>query len=127
MFIISRWAPEVPISFGIIFAAATLLEPFVLIAGMVDNEVKNKLHSPFMACLYQLFDILNCSVRRENILIVRDVVAHVVHGRVVHWRQPDDIDSQRVEVGDFCDNTGNITPAVTVRIIEGSWVYLEIC
>lgn len=125
MFIILRRTPEVPISFGVVFAAATLLKPFVLIAGMVDHEVKNKLHSPFMACLYQLFNILNCSVRRENSLIVRDVVAHVVHGRVVHWRQPDDIDSQRVEVGDFRDNTGDITPAVAIRIIEGSWVYLK--
>jgi hypothetical protein len=71
-----------------------------------------------MTGVNELLYILHSAISRENLLIVGDVISHVVHGRVVVRREPHDIDAQRMEIRDLLDDAGNITPAVTIRILE---------
>lgn len=48
-----------------------------------------------------------------------------MHWRVKHRGQPDDIDSEGMQVRDFSNYARNIAPAIAVGVVERGRIYLE--
>lgn len=86
LFIIPRRAPEVPISLVAIFAAATLLKPFMLIASVVDDQVQDQFHAPLMTGVYKSLNVFDSTISWQYIFIIGHIIAHVMHRRIIHGR-----------------------------------------
>lgn len=85
--------PDIPIAVLIILGASRLLEPLVLVAGVVDHQVHQQLHSPVMAALDQPLDINDRAVLVRDTVVVGNVVAHVDLRRLVGRTEPDNVHS----------------------------------
>ena len=53
------------------------------------------------------------------VLIVADVVAVVCQGRGVGGRDPDHVDAEVVQVGEFVDDAADVADSVAVAVAEG--------
>lgn len=91
-----------------------------LVRAVVDHEIHDELHAPLMTGILDLLPVVQGTVTRVDILVVRDVVAHVGLRRLVHWREPDDIDAELVQVGDLGQDTLERPVAVRGVVREGS-------
>lgn len=69
--------PDVPVSFWIVLRGARLLEPLVLVASVVDDEITPDSHPSIVTALDQGVHVFHSSVGRMNGFVVADVVAHV--------------------------------------------------
>lgn len=76
----TRRSPDVPVSFLIVLAASALLEPSMLVAGVIHNEIQNQFHPALVTSMDQLLDIFHGAIGGQHFFIVRDVIAHVMHG-----------------------------------------------
>lgn len=47
----TKRSPDVPVSFLIVLAASALLEPSMLVAGVVHNEIQNQFHSALVTSM----------------------------------------------------------------------------
>jgi hypothetical protein len=99
----------------------------MLVACVIDHQVKNKLHVVLMTGCNQVFHVFNCSVRPVHRFIVRDIITHVDLRRLEHRRQPYHVYSQRRNVFDLLQYTRYVTPAVAVAVFEASRIYLVEC
>lgn len=91
-----------------------------LVAAVVDDEVHDQLHASLVAGIFDLLPVVKCAVSGVNILIVRDVVAHVGLGGLVHRREPDDVDAKLMEVGDLGQDSLERPMAVRGMVSERS-------
>lgn len=80
LIIVFRRSPDIPIAVLVILGAARLLEPLVLVAGVVDDQIHQKFHTTLVAPGDQLFNIFNGTILIGNAVVVRDVIAHVYLG-----------------------------------------------
>jgi hypothetical protein len=69
-----------------------------LVTAVVDDEIHDQLHAPLVTCILDLFPVLQSTISRVDLLIVGDIVTHVGLRRLVHWREPYDIDTELVQV-----------------------------
>lgn len=67
--------PDIPVSEGVVLGLSGLLEPFVLVARMVDNEVEHHLHPTLMELICECIHIRDMTISRVNFIIVADVVS----------------------------------------------------
>jgi len=96
----------------------------MFVGSMVYHEIENQSHTAGMAGFDQVLDIGDGSVGCVDGFVVRDVVAHVVLGTVVHWGEPYNVNSETVDVVDFGDDAGDVAESVTVGVVVGSGVDL---
>lgn len=68
-------APDVPVTVRVVPGAAGLLKPFVLITGVVDNEVENELHSALVELIHEEVDFLDAAIARVYDAVVADIIA----------------------------------------------------
>ena len=71
--------PDIVIRIGL-NAAAALLEPLVLIAGVIHHQVHDDLHSPAVGSLQNCLEGLHAAELRIDIHIVGDIIAAVCAG-----------------------------------------------
>jgi hypothetical protein len=116
--------PYIPVTELIVFGAPGVLEPFVLIASVIDNQVHQKLHITFMAALYQSLHVLDCAILVCTRLVIRDVIAHIDLRRLVGWTEPDNIYSKLLNVIELGDDSRYVSNAIVVRIFKRSRINL---
>lgn len=75
--------PHVPVALGVVLGGAALLEPLVLVAGVVDDEVEQHAQAARVAGFDDALHVPDRAVGRVHLLVVGDVVAHVVLRAVV--------------------------------------------
>ncbi|KAF3803660.1 Alpha-glucosidase, partial [Colletotrichum gloeosporioides] len=68
-------APDVPVAVRVRLGGAGLLEPFVLVTGVVDDEVEDKLHAAGVQGILELVDVGNGAVGGVDFAIVANVIA----------------------------------------------------
>lgn len=110
--------PDIPVAILVVLGASRLLEPLMLIAGVVDHQIHQRLHPPFVAALDEALDVLDRAVLVRDAVVVRDVIAHVDLGRLVDRTQPDDVDTQLLDVVQLGDDAGKVADAVIVGVLE---------
>ena len=117
-------APDVPVGLRVDAVAPRLLEPRVLVGGVVDHEVHDQPHAALVDALDQLVDVGQRPEGRVDVLVVADVVAVVVLRRPVDRRQPDDVDAQVGDVVEVVDDAADVADAVAVGVGEAARVDL---
>ena len=71
----------------------SLLEPFVLVRAVVDDQIHNNMHVPLLCLGQQFVELLHGTKGRVNIVIVRNVVALIHKRRAVNGRNPNNVDA----------------------------------
>ena len=78
-------APDVPVTLGIGLGGAGLLEPGVLVGGVVEDDVHDDADVVFFGGLEELVEVAHGAVLGVDGLVVGDVVAEVDLGRGITW------------------------------------------
>ena len=119
-----RVAPDVVVAVGVVLGGACLLEPFVLIGGVVDDEVHHELDAVLVRGFEQLVEVFHGAELGHDGTVVGDVVAVVVVRGGVDGGEPQHLNAQVGEVRNLLGDTGQVADAVAVGIIEGAGVNL---
>lgn len=91
---------------------------------MVRHEVQHQLHPALMKRGAELIHVLDSSVGRMDVVIVRYVVAHVDLGGFENGIEPDDIHSQALDIVQFGNHSLEIAYSVPIGVLEGRRVDL---
>ena len=91
---------------------------------MVDDEVHHQLHVPRVQLRDQLVELLERAEQRVDVVVVGDVVAVVDHRRAVDRAQPDDVDTEQLEIVQVVQDPAEVADAVTVAVGEAARVHL---
>ena len=105
-----RVAPEVVV--------ARLGEPRVLVGGVVGHEVEQHAQPAVVRGRHQRVEVGERAEARVDRRVVGDVVAEVLHRRVVDRRQPDGVDAEPHEVVEPLRDPPQVADAVAVRVRE---------
>ena len=108
----SRWGES--------FAAARRLEPFMLVGGVIDDEIDDDANAALLAAMGELDEVAERAVARIDAVIVRDVVAIVLAGRGLKRHQPDRGDAEPVKIIEPAQQALEIADAVAVGVHIGA-------
>ena len=109
--------PDVVVGIGL-DAAAALLEPVMLVAGVVDHQIHDHLHAPPVGAVQHLPEGLHAAEFRGHIHIIGNIVAAVRPGGGIDGREPDAVHAQRFQIVQLFQNTPQIAHAVSVAVLE---------
>ena len=101
-------------------AAAGLLEPLVLVAGMVHHQIHNDLHTSLMGALQHLFEPLHAAELRRDIPVIGDIVPAVRARRGIQRRKPDAVHPQTFDVVQLFVHTLQVAHTVAVAVLEAA-------
>ena len=79
LFALFPFPPDVIIGVGF-YAAAALLEPFMLIAGVVDNKIHNNADVPLFCFCNEGIHILQRTIIGVDIAVIADIIAVILIG-----------------------------------------------
>ena len=113
-----RVAPDIEVPVGPVRVFAGLLEPFVLVRGVVERKVDNNAHIAFVRFRHQVLELLQSAEFRQNRAVVGDVVTAVFEGRIEERRNPQGVDAQPLQVVELGNQTGQITGTVSIAVNE---------
>ncbi len=117
-------APHVPVGLGVGAVLAGLLEPDVLVAGVVDDQVGDHPDAAPVSLVDELGDIGDLAVLRQHRPVVGDVVAAVAQWRLVEGEQPDAVHPQPAEVIELAHDPRYVPTAVVVAVEKASYQHL---
>ena len=120
---VARRPPPVPVPLGRV-RVARLLEPRVLVRGVVDHEVHHDLDVAVVGRGDHLVEVCERAEQPVDVLVVADVVAVVVHRGGVDRRQPQHVDAEPLQVVQARRYAGDVAHTVAVAVRERAWVDL---
>ncbi len=112
-------APDVEVAVGRVLALAGALEPRVLVAGVVDDEVGDDPHAAVLGGADDLDEVAEAAEPPVDAVEVDDVVAVVAVGRRVDGHQPQAGDAERRQVVEPLREALQVTGAVAVGVEVG--------
>ena len=98
--------------------ASRLLKPQVLITRVIHHQVHDHPNPPLMSLCHQVLQIIHNAVVWQNLSEIPDVIAAIQQRGIKHWRQPDAIHPQPLQVIQHFRQTLKIANAVTVGIFK---------
>ncbi len=101
-----------------------LLEPEVLVGGVVGHDVHHHLEAQAVRLGHHGVEVVEGAEPRVDIAVVVDVIAAVGQLRGVEGAQPDGVHAQVGEVGQPGGHTGEVTDAVAVGVGEAARIHL---
>ncbi len=112
--------PDVVVAVGAVGVVAGLLEPRVLVAGVVHDEVDDDAHAALVGGVDEFHEVGEVAELGEDGGVVGDVVAAVAQGRLEEGRQPQAVDAQPLQVVEFGGEAFEVADAVAVAVLEGA-------
>ncbi len=112
--------PHVVVAVGAVGVRAGRLEPGVLVAGVVHDEVDDHAHAALVRGVDELHEVGEVAEVGEHGGVVGDVVAAVAQRRPEEGRQPQAVDAQPLQVVQFGGQPLQVTDAVAVAVLEGA-------
>ena len=112
-------APDVVIGVGG-DAAAGLLEPLVLVTGVVHHQIHNDLHAPGVSALQHLLEPLHAAELRRNIPVIGDIIPAVRARRRIQRREPDAVHPKALDVVQLFVHALQVAHTVAVAILEAA-------
>ena len=114
-------APYVPVSLWVGTVLTGLLEPYVLVARVVDDQVRDHPDTVAVGLVDELGDIGDLAVLRQHCPVVGDVVAAVAQWRLVEGEQPDAVHTQPAEVVELAHDPRYVPSAIVVAVEKTSY------
>jgi hypothetical protein len=110
--------PHVPVGLGVGATRPALLEPRVLIAGVVHHHVGDDLDASAVGFLDEGGGVGQVAVLGQHAEEVGYVVAAVAQGRLVEGQEPEAVDAEPLEVVELGRDAGQVAGAVVVGVVE---------
>ena len=117
-------APEVEVTVGVVFGAAGFDKPFVLVGGMVGDEVDDEAHVPLLDAGEHGVEVGHRAEVGHYGAVVADVVAVVGVGGGEVGREPDDVDAKLLKVIEVLGDAFEVADTIAVGVLEGARVDL---
>jgi hypothetical protein len=111
-------APDVPVVVRRVGIGARLLEPRVLVGGVIRDEVDHDADATVARGPDELDELPGRAEPLVDAVVVGDVVAVVAVGRRLERHQPDTCDAQPRQVVDLPDQAVEVADAVAVGVAE---------
>src|SRR6266511_2675022 len=108
--------PDVPVAVLGRAGRARVMEPVVLVARVVGDDVEEDPNPPPPRLRNQLIEDVEVAELAMDVAVVGDVIAPVGVRRGHDRVQPDAVDAEPLEVVEPVDDAGEIADAVTVRV-----------
>ena len=102
------------------FDLQRVLEPGVLVRGVVDDEVDDDADAALLAAMGEFDEVAERAVARIDAVIVRDVVTVVLAGRGLERHQPDRGDAEPVQIIQPPQQALEVADAVAIGIHIGA-------
>ena len=115
--------PDVPAGIFVWLGLAALAEPFVFFTGVAGNQIQQNPDPQRVGAAAQLSHILVGAVAGRNLLIVPDVVARILEGRVKAGIDPQGVAAETLHVGQLFGDAGKVADAVSVGVPEALRIY----
>ena len=116
--------PDVVVAVGAVGVGAGLLEPRVLVAGVVHDEVDDDAHAALVGGVDELDEVGEVAELGQDGGVVGDVVAAVAQRGLEEGRQPQAVDAQPLQVVEFGGQALEVADAVAVAVLEGPHQHL---
>ncbi len=120
----SRISPDVPVAFLVGAVGTRLLEPGMLIGGVIRHKVQNDLKVALVGLLKQRIQVLHGSEERMDIGVIANVIAKIGHRRRVDRREPDRVNAEPAYIVQLPLHTRKISYSVPIAIEKTAWVDL---
>ena len=108
--------PDVSVCIRIAFRFLAFQEPGVFLTCVPGNQVKEHMHIPFVCLIKQGIEILIGSITGCDFLVVADVIAGILKGRVKAGVDPECITPKTFDIIQLLYNAWKITDAVSICI-----------
>ena len=112
--------PDVVVAVRSVRVAAGLLEPRVLVAGVVHDEVDDDAHAALVRGVDELDEVGEVAELGQDGGVVGDVVAAVAQRGVEERRQPEAVDAQPLQIVQLGGDALEVADAVAVAVLEGA-------
>ncbi len=112
------FAPDVPVTTGVVPRAARFLEPGVLIGCVIQDELDDDAQPERMRLREEVTEVLQRAVTGMDARVIGDVVPVVLERRRVHRLEPETIHSERRDVIQLRREPSEIADAVAVAVGE---------
>ena len=113
-------APHVEVAVRPLGVAPGLLEPLMLVRGVVEREVDDDPHVALMRLRHELLELVERAELGKDRVVVGDVVAAVAQRRREERRDPERIHPEPLQVVELRDEAAEIARTVPVAVEEGS-------
>ncbi|OSY49953.1 hypothetical protein BG846_04419 [Streptomyces fradiae ATCC 10745 = DSM 40063] len=112
--------PDVVVAVGAVRVGAGLLEPRVLVAGVVHHEVDDHPHAALVRGVHELDEVRQVTEVRQHRRVVGHVVTAVAERGLEEGRQPEAVDPQPLQVVQSGREAPQVADAVAVAVLEGA-------
>ena len=112
--------PDVVVAVRPVGVVAGLLEPRVLVAGVVHDEVDDDAHAALVGGVDELHEVGEVAELGQHGGVVGDVVTAVAQGGLEERRQPEAVDAQPLQVVQLGGEALEVADAVAVAVLEGA-------
>src|SRR5262245_35999076 len=114
-----RVAPYVEVALdGSTRCLARSPKPYVLVGRVIEHQLDDHLHSPFVCGVQKTPEVIEGPVARVDVAVVRYVVAVVAKRRWKERKKPEAIDAKSFEIVEFLDEPWEIADAVRVPVAK---------
>ena len=114
------FSPEIVVVIRIVFTLFALLEPLVLIGGVIYNKVHYDFKTSFVSLVENLFEGFKSAVFLGNVLVVGNVIAVVRKRGGVDGGKPDGVNAEALYVVELFKHAVKVAYAVVVTVLEAS-------
>src|SRR4029450_5288223 len=119
----ARWLPlrpDIPSAIFGVGIAPRVLEPGVLVRGMINHEVDEDAHAALLGAVGKFDKIAEGAVTRIDAVVIGDVIAVVATGRGLERHQPDRRDAEAVQIVQPAHQPLEIADPVAIGIHVGA-------
>ena len=116
--------PHIVVMVRIVFALLRLLEPAVLVGGVVQHQVHDDADPSLLCLRNKLLHVSEAAEHGVYVLVIGYVVAVVILGRPAHGREPDSVNAKLPQVVQPADDTRDVSDAVAVAVLEAAGIDL---
>ena len=111
--------PDITAGIFIFGRLAAGLKPLMLLGGMARDQVQKHMHAALVGFVEQLVQVLVRPVAGGYLLVVADVVARVLEGRVVAGIDPERVRAQGLYIVQLADDSLKVADPIPVAVLEG--------
>ena len=111
-------APDIIVMIWICMGLFALLEPGVLVRGVVHNQIHKHLQPHPMCPVKNFPECIQSAVIRVNIHIIRNVISEVRIGRGIDRGEPDRVHTEALDVIQFLQHSIQIPDSIAVSVAK---------